>query len=156
MTVLDVMLDEELQPNARTIGAALRSELEELQARHPMIGAVHGMGLYMGVELVRDRATREPAVAETVAICERMLELGVVVQPTGDRMNVLKIKPPMCLSASSRNLLRGHAGSGAPPRGGNPRNRVTRRVVAEATIRVRVGVSREEWTCSSESSASAT
>ncbi|HEX3907851.1 MAG TPA: aminotransferase class III-fold pyridoxal phosphate-dependent enzyme, partial [Mycobacteriales bacterium] len=101
MTVLDVMRDEGLQHNAREVGATLRAELEQLQALHPMIGAVHGMGLYMGVELVRDRATREPAVAETAAICERMLELGVVVQPTGDRMNVLKIKPPMCLTASS-------------------------------------------------------
>ena len=66
-----------------------------------MVGAVHGIGLYMGVELVRDRTSREPAAAETAAICERMLELGVVVQPTGDRMNVLKIKPPMCISESS-------------------------------------------------------
>jgi 4-aminobutyrate aminotransferase-like enzyme/Ser/Thr protein kinase RdoA (MazF antagonist) len=101
MTVLDIMRDEGLQENARVVGASLRRRLEELQSRHPMIGAVHGMGLYMGVELVTDPVTREPASAATAAICERMLTLGVIVQPTGDRMNVLKIKPPMCLTESS-------------------------------------------------------
>jgi 4-aminobutyrate aminotransferase-like enzyme/Ser/Thr protein kinase RdoA (MazF antagonist) len=101
MTVLDIMRDEGLQENARVVGASLRRGLEELQSRCPMIGAVHGMGLYMGVELVSDPATREPATAATAAICERMLSLGVIVQPTGDRMNVLKIKPPMCLTESS-------------------------------------------------------
>ena len=101
MTVLDVMGDEGLQHNAFVVGAALRRELEQLRCRHALVGAIHGMGLYMGVELVRDRATREPATAETAAICERMLDLGVVVQPTGDRLNVLKIKPPMCITESS-------------------------------------------------------
>jgi 4-aminobutyrate aminotransferase-like enzyme/Ser/Thr protein kinase RdoA (MazF antagonist) len=101
MTVLDIMRDEGLQENARVVGASLRRGLEELQARHPMIGAVHGMGLYMGVELVSDPVTRQPATVATEAICERMLTLGVIVQPTGDRMNVLKIKPPMCLTESS-------------------------------------------------------
>ena len=47
-----------------------------LATRHPLIGTVHGSGLYMGVELVSDRTTLEPAVAETAAICERMRELG--------------------------------------------------------------------------------
>lgn len=59
----------------------------------------------MGVELVRDRDTLEPATEETAAICERMLELGVIVQPTGDHLNVLKIKPPMCLTAESADFF---------------------------------------------------
>lgn len=70
-----------------------------------MIGAVHGSGLYMGVELVRDRTTLEPAVAETAGICERLRELGVIVQPTGDHQNVLKMKPPMCLSQASADFF---------------------------------------------------
>jgi 4-aminobutyrate aminotransferase-like enzyme len=74
-------------------------------ARQPMIGAVHGRGLYQGVELVRDRATREPASLETPLICDRMLALGVVVQPTGDRQNVLKAKPPLPITEASVDLF---------------------------------------------------
>ena len=66
---------------------------------------MHGVGLYLGVELVRDRSTKEPAAAEADAICERMLELGVIVQPTGDRMNVLKVKPPLCITPADADLF---------------------------------------------------
>jgi 4-aminobutyrate aminotransferase-like enzyme/Ser/Thr protein kinase RdoA (MazF antagonist) len=105
LTVLDVIERDGLQHNALTVGEHLTSRLAELAHRHALIGAVHGSGLYLGVELVRDRQTLEPAVAETAAICERMRELGVIVQPTGDRMNVLKMKPPMCLSTTSADFF---------------------------------------------------
>nr|MBP8097735.1 hypothetical protein [Arenimonas sp.] len=67
--------------------------------------AYWGMGLYMGVELVRDQRSLEPATAECLAICERMRELGIVVQPTGERNNVLKLKPPMCLSLEDADFF---------------------------------------------------
>jgi 4-aminobutyrate aminotransferase-like enzyme/Ser/Thr protein kinase RdoA (MazF antagonist) len=105
LTVLDNLEREGLQGNALEVGDHLRSRITELATRHPIIGTVHGSGLYMGVELVRDPDTLEPAVEETAAICERMLELGVVVQPTGDRMNVLKVKPPMCISLQSADFF---------------------------------------------------
>jgi 4-aminobutyrate aminotransferase-like enzyme len=105
MTVLDVIEDEGLQENAERTGGHLRERVERLALDHPIIGAVHGMGLYLGVELVRDRDTLEPATEETAAICERMLELGVIVQPTGDHLNVLKIKPPMCLTTESADFF---------------------------------------------------
>jgi 4-aminobutyrate aminotransferase-like enzyme len=95
IAVLDILKDEHLQKNARTVGAHLKSRLLELAERHQLIGAVHGMGLYLGVELVRDRMTLEPAAEETAAICERLRELGIIMQPTSDRMCVLKIKPPL-------------------------------------------------------------
>ncbi|MGN6325375.1 aminotransferase [Pseudolysinimonas sp.] len=101
MTVLDVIRDERLQENARDTGAHLKARLEELGERHPLVGAVHGAGLYLGVEFVRDRATLEPATEETAAICDRLLELGVIMQPTGDHQNVLKIKPPLVVSRAS-------------------------------------------------------
>ncbi|MFE2040229.1 aminotransferase [Streptomyces sp. NPDC059477] len=101
LTVLDVIRDERLQENAFSVGDRLRDGLLELAERHPLIGAVHGSGLYLGVELVRDRVTREPAAEETAAICERLRELGVIVQPTSDRQCVLKIKPPLCLTPES-------------------------------------------------------
>ena len=105
LAVLDAMDTEKLQENARTVGEHLRRSLEELAERRPLIGAVHGRGFYLGVELVRDRTTREPATEETAAICDRMLELGVVIQPTGDRQNVLKLKPPMVTTRESADYF---------------------------------------------------
>lgn len=97
LAVLDVIRDERLQENAATVGMHLRRGLAELGDRYDEVGAVHGRGLYVGVDLVRDRATKEPAPEEAMAICERLRELGVIVQPTGDAFNVLKVKPPLCL-----------------------------------------------------------
>jgi 4-aminobutyrate aminotransferase-like enzyme len=105
LAVLRVIDDEGLQENARVTGAHLKAALERATASHPLVAAVHGMGLYMGVELVRDRETLEPAAAEALAISERMLELGVIVQPTGDGNNVLKVKPPLCITAASADLV---------------------------------------------------
>ena len=75
-----------------------------LRDKHPIIGTVHGMGLYLGVEMIRDQDTLEPATEETAAICNRMLELGVVIQPTGDRQNILKTKPPLCLDMAGADF----------------------------------------------------
>jgi 4-aminobutyrate aminotransferase-like enzyme len=97
LAVLDVIEEERLQDNALRVGGALRAELERLVARHEIAGAVHGMGLYLGLDLVRDRDTREPAREEAYAICERMRERGAIVQPTGDGENVLKLKPPLVI-----------------------------------------------------------
>ncbi|WP_394686212.1 aminotransferase class III-fold pyridoxal phosphate-dependent enzyme [uncultured Microbacterium sp.] len=105
MAVLDVIEQEGLQENARVVGAHLKSRLEELGGRHPLIGTVHGSGLYLGVEFVRDRETLEPATAETAAICDRLLELGVIMQPTGDFQNVLKIKPPLVVTRASVDVF---------------------------------------------------
>ncbi|WP_337268127.1 aminotransferase [Oryzifoliimicrobium ureilyticus] len=105
MAVLDVMQADNLQENARQIGAHLRSRLEALAEKHPLLGAVHGMGLYLGAEFVRDAETLEPATHETALICERLLELGVIMQPTGDHLNILKIKPPLCISRDSADFF---------------------------------------------------
>jgi 4-aminobutyrate aminotransferase-like enzyme len=103
--VLDVIEQEGLQENARVVGGALRAGLEQLVARHEIAGAVHGMGLYLGLDLVRDRETREPAREETYAICERLRERGAIVQPTGDGMNVLKLKPPLVFEQRDADWL---------------------------------------------------
>ena len=105
MTVLDIMQDEDLQENARDIGDYLKSRLEDLCARHEIAGAVHGMGLYLGLEFVLDRETLRPATEETAAICDRLLDFGILMQPTGDHLNVLKIKPPLCLSRESADFF---------------------------------------------------
>jgi len=101
LAVLDAMVEDDLQRNALEVGGHLADALRALAERHPLIGPVHGQGLYLGVELVRDRETMEPADAEAAAICERMRELGVIVLTTSERSNVLKIKPPLCLTIES-------------------------------------------------------
>jgi 4-aminobutyrate aminotransferase-like enzyme len=105
LTVLDILHDEALQENARTVGDHLKERLQALEQRFPLVGAVHGMGLYLGVEFVRDRETLEPATEETAGICNRLLDLGIIMQPTGDHLNVLKIKPPLCLSRESADFF---------------------------------------------------
>jgi len=97
LATLEALETEGLQANAVRIGHRIGEGVRALGEKHPIIGTVHGLGLYRGVELVRDRETLEPASAEAFAICERMRELGVIVQPTGDYMNVLKLKPPLCI-----------------------------------------------------------
>jgi 4-aminobutyrate aminotransferase-like enzyme/Ser/Thr protein kinase RdoA (MazF antagonist) len=105
IAVLDALAEEGLQENAVRIGARLRAGFERLAAEHPIIGAVHGRGLYLGVDLVRDPQTKEPAPAEALAISERLRSLGVIVQPTGDAFNVLKVKPPLCIDEVAADHL---------------------------------------------------
>ncbi|MET8977049.1 aminotransferase [Streptomyces sp. NPDC004539] len=105
LAVLDALRDEGLQANALEVGGYLKERLVRLADRHELIGAVHGSGLYLGVEFVRDRTTLEPATEETAAICERLRELGVIMQPTSDRQCVLKIKPPLCLTRDDADVF---------------------------------------------------
>ena len=105
IAVLDAMAAEGLQENARVVGDRLAAGFRALAEKHDLIGPVHGEGLYLGVELVRDRETMEPAKAETAAICERLRELGVVVLSTSERSNVLKVKPPLCLTPESADFV---------------------------------------------------
>ncbi|BBP62719.1 hypothetical protein PHLH5_02600 [Pseudomonas sp. Cab53] len=101
MAVLDVMEEEDLWENARMVGGHFKARLEALIERYPLVGAVHGSGFYLGVELIRNRATLEPATEETTALCNRLRELGIFMQPTGDYLNILKIKPPMVTTRQS-------------------------------------------------------
>ncbi|XPP26224.1 MAG: aminotransferase [Leucobacter sp.] len=105
LAVLDAMEREGLQENARIQGERLAAGFRALAERHEIVGPIHGRGLYLGVELVRDRETMEPATAEAAAICERLRELGVIVLTTSERSNVLKVKPPLCLSARSADFV---------------------------------------------------
>ncbi|MBV4543534.1 aminotransferase [Pseudomonas vlassakiae] len=101
MAVLDVMQEEGLWDNARDTGRYFKARLQALVDKHPLAGAAHGSGFYLGLELVRDRATLEPATEETMLLCDRLRELGIFMQPTGDYLNILKIKPPMCTTRAS-------------------------------------------------------
>lgn len=96
--VLEVIEEEGLQKRARELGAHFLAGLETLRRRHALVGAVRGLGLFLGIELVRDRETLEPAADEATALVERMMRRGVLLSTDGPLHNVIKIKPPMVLT----------------------------------------------------------
>ncbi len=100
LAVLEVLDEDGLQENSRVVGRRLRQGLEKLQAVHPKIGDVRGQGLMLGVELVRDRKTKEPASKETLEVMEATKDLGLLIGKGGIDGNVLRIKPPMCITAA--------------------------------------------------------
>jgi alanine-glyoxylate transaminase/(R)-3-amino-2-methylpropionate-pyruvate transaminase len=104
LAVLDVIEEDGLQENSRVIGARLKRGLGDLMKSHQLIGDVRGMGLMLGIELVRDRGTKEPAKAETLELLEQTREMGVLVGKGGIDGNVLRIKPPMCITAEDADF----------------------------------------------------
>jgi 4-aminobutyrate aminotransferase-like enzyme len=93
--VLDVIDDERLPLNAELLGRRVLAGAVDLSGRHELVGDARGLGLYLGIELVRDRSTLEPADTEAAYVIERMRHLGVLVSTDGPFHNVLKIKPPL-------------------------------------------------------------
>jgi alanine-glyoxylate transaminase/(R)-3-amino-2-methylpropionate-pyruvate transaminase len=100
LAVLDVIDEDGLQENSRVVGARLKSGLKRLMSEHALIGDVRGMGLMLGVELVRDRETKEPAKAEMLQVLEEARAMGVLIGKGGIDGNVIRIKPPMCITAA--------------------------------------------------------
>lgn len=96
--VLRIIREERLQENAAVVGAALKERLADLQQRHPVIGDVRGEGLMLAIELVRDRATKEPDPALTARVFEETRRQGLVVSKSGPYRSVLRMVPPLCLS----------------------------------------------------------
>lgn len=105
MEVLDVMRREGLRERALATGDHLMARLRQLGDRHRLIGDVRGSGLFVGVELVRDREERTPAGREASYVANRMRELGVLMSTDGPDHNVLKIKPPLCFDTSDADFL---------------------------------------------------
>jgi 4-aminobutyrate aminotransferase-like enzyme len=103
--VLDVIEEEDLPLRAQQVGRRILAGVIELAIEHELIGDARGLGLYLGVELVRDRETLEPADAEAAYVIERMRQLGVLVSTDGPFHNVLKIKPPLVWTEAEADRL---------------------------------------------------
>ena len=96
--VIDYIERERLVDNAAVVGDYLRQRLLELQENHLLIGDVRGMGLMWGIELVKDRRTKEPAPQETARIMEQAKDNGLIIGKGGLYGNVLRISPPLTIS----------------------------------------------------------
>lgn len=105
LAVLEVVQEEGLQENARVVGEYLMAGLRDLMTAHQLIGDVRGAGLFVGVELVRDHDTLEPAAQEASLVVEGMKDSGVLMSTDGPLRNVLKIKPPMVFNQSNAARL---------------------------------------------------
>lgn len=105
LAVLDVLDEEGLQEHARVVGDHLKSLLWEIAKLHPLIGDVRGSGLFLGVELVRDPDTLEPAAEEAHALVEFARTRGVLLGVDGPFHNVLKIKPPLPFTQADAERL---------------------------------------------------
>jgi 4-aminobutyrate aminotransferase-like enzyme/Ser/Thr protein kinase RdoA (MazF antagonist) len=105
LAVLEVLEAEELQRRALVSGERLCRGLHELASRHPLIGDIRGYGLFLGVELVRDRGARTPAGPEATYVAERMRDRGILLSTDGPDHNVLKLKPPLVFTADDADRL---------------------------------------------------
>jgi 4-aminobutyrate aminotransferase-like enzyme len=105
LAVLDVVQEEGLQAHARAVGAGLVQRLRAAIGDHPLVGDIRGSGLFLGVELVKDRDTRAPAGDEASDVANRMRQRGVLLGTDGPFHNVLKIRPPMPFTDEDAALL---------------------------------------------------
>lgn len=105
LAVLDTIEKEGLIQHAARVGTILREGIAELAHRHEAIGDVRGVGMFVGVELVSDRATRAPDREFTTRVVNRMRDKGVLLSACAMGHNVLKIRPPLVLSAEQAGMV---------------------------------------------------
>jgi 4-aminobutyrate aminotransferase-like enzyme len=105
LAVLDVLEEEKLQENALRVGTRLKNRLQELQGHHAVIGDVRGSGLFLGVDLVLDRSTREPAPLQASYVVNRLRECGILTGTDGPQHNVIKLRPPLVFTEKDADLF---------------------------------------------------
>jgi len=103
--VLDIVDDEGLQENARVRGAELMTGLQALMAKYDVIGDIRGMGLFIGVELVTDRDSKQPATDAASYVINRLREHRILTGREGPNDNILKIRPPLTIDAEDIDML---------------------------------------------------
>lgn len=97
-TVVDIIEKDRLADNATTVGGHFRRRLDGLAEKHAIVGEVRGMGLMQGVELVKDRQTKEPAPQAAAAVLEGVKDRGLIIGKGGMYGNVLRISPPLTVT----------------------------------------------------------
>ncbi|MDQ2918618.1 MAG: aminotransferase class III-fold pyridoxal phosphate-dependent enzyme [Verrucomicrobiota bacterium] len=105
MAVLDIIDREKLQENSLNIGNHLLGGLNRLKDKHSIIGDVRGKGLMLGIELVKDRATKEPAKAECAQVVENAKDMGLLLGKGGLHGQTIRFSPPMCLTSADADFL---------------------------------------------------
>ena len=104
LEVLRVIKEEGLQQNARETGAYLKEGLIELSSRYPIIGDVRGLGLFIGIELIKNHDLL-PATQEASYLVNRMKTMGILMSTDGPFDNVIKIKPPLVFDQNDAQFL---------------------------------------------------
>jgi alanine-glyoxylate transaminase/(R)-3-amino-2-methylpropionate-pyruvate transaminase len=103
--VLEVIEREKLQENSLKMGKHVSAGLVRLQEKHNLIGNVRGKGLMLGIELVKDRNTKEPAKAECAQILETCRDLGLLLGKGGLHGQTIRFSPPMCIHKQDADFL---------------------------------------------------
>ena len=103
--MLDIIVEEKLMENAVVVGASLLKSLAVLKEKYHIIGDIRGVGMFIGIDLVKDRESREPATSEAQHIISRMKEEYILFSADGPHRNVLKFKPPMVFSLQDADHL---------------------------------------------------
>lgn len=105
MAVLEIIDRDNIQKNCLDRGNQLMEGYRRLMGKHTIIGDVRGRGLMTGIELVKDRRTKEPAREECLRVFERAKDLGLLMGKGGLHANTLRIKPPMCITKADVEFL---------------------------------------------------
>ncbi len=105
IATMEVIEEENVQAHAHEVGGILKDGLLKLKEKHMLIGDVRGAGLMLGIELVRNRQTKEPAKDETLALMEHAREMGALLGKGGLNGNVIRLKPPMCITREDVEYL---------------------------------------------------
>src|SRR3954471_6840139 len=103
--VMEVIEKENLQANSLNMGNHIMAGLERLKAKHNIIGDVRGKGLMLGIELVKDRATKEPAKSECAQVLETCKDLGLLLGKGGLNGSVIRFAPPMCVTQADADFM---------------------------------------------------
>jgi alanine-glyoxylate transaminase/(R)-3-amino-2-methylpropionate-pyruvate transaminase len=103
--VLEVIEREKLQANSLELGAYILAGLEKLKAKHPIVGDVRGLGLMLGIEFVKDRATKQPGREECAQVVENARELGLLLGKGGLWGQTVRFAPPMCITKADADFI---------------------------------------------------
>jgi 4-aminobutyrate aminotransferase-like enzyme len=105
IAVLDVLAEGKLQQNALEVGSRWIAALQSLQERHPLVGDVRGSGLFLGIDLVNNRATRVPATDQAGYVVNRLRDRGILAGTDGPDHNVIKLRPPLIFTDEDASLF---------------------------------------------------